>query len=267
MVILSPHLDDAVLSCWHLLAGPGDVTVINIFDGVPPPGTPLPWWDSITGATDPRSRMRERHDEDRAARAEAGRKAIGLGLLDAQYRAEAPPLATLVGRLEDHVEPGAVVFAPAAVDENHLDHALVRDAAIELARRGRRLRLYADLPHAIRLGWPGWVSGEPDEADVSSVWAATLAAPGLAVPRLVPRVHLLGAHARRRKLGALAHYRTQLEALDLFGFLPLEDPRALAYEVTWEVPQDALPSRDGREQARREPLVTDVPGEPLDDCA
>jgi hypothetical protein len=34
-VILSPHLDDAVLSCWHLLTGPGEVEVINVFAGVP----------------------------------------------------------------------------------------------------------------------------------------------------------------------------------------------------------------------------------------
>ena len=33
--ILSPHIDDAVLSLWAVLAGPGEVTVMNVFDGAP----------------------------------------------------------------------------------------------------------------------------------------------------------------------------------------------------------------------------------------
>jgi hypothetical protein len=30
-VILSPHFDDAVLSCWHALASAGEVLVVNVF--------------------------------------------------------------------------------------------------------------------------------------------------------------------------------------------------------------------------------------------
>ncbi len=37
-IILSPHFDDAVLSCWHLLAGAGAVLVVNVFAGEPPAG-------------------------------------------------------------------------------------------------------------------------------------------------------------------------------------------------------------------------------------
>jgi LmbE family N-acetylglucosaminyl deacetylase len=266
MVILSPHLDDAVLSCWHVLAGPGDVSVVNVFDGSPPPGTPMPWWDTVTGAADPRSRMRERREEDRAARAELGRPAVGLGLLDAQYRGAGLQVEALAERLE-RIEKGALVYAPAAIDDNHLDHALVRDAAVELARSGRRLRLYADLPHAIRRGWPAWVTGEAEEPGVSSSWTGTFAAAGLAVARLVPRVRPLDAAARRRKLLALSRYRTQRSALDVVAFAPLDDPRALAYEVTWEVPPQALPSRDGAEQRAGEPLVADSGRESFDDRA
>ena len=267
MVILSPHLDDAVLSCWHLLAGPGEVTVINVFDGTPPPGTPPPWWDTITGAVDPQSRMRERLREDAAARAELGRQAIGLGLLDAQYRGAEPEVGTLVDRLAEHIGEDALVYAPAAIDGNHLDHVLVRDAAIELSRLGRRLRLYADLPQAIRGGWPAWVAGDPEQPGVSASWTDTLVGAGLAVARLVPRVRPLDGPERHRKLRMLACYRTQRAALDAIAFLPLDDPRALAYEVTWEVPVEALPSGRGAQQPGGEPLVADPRGEPLDDRA
>ena len=74
-VILSPHLDDAVLSCWHLLSGPGDVSVINVFAGSPPPGSGASWWDRLSGATDSAARMAERLAEDREAFAIAGRTA------------------------------------------------------------------------------------------------------------------------------------------------------------------------------------------------
>ena len=84
-VILSPHLDDAVLSCWHVLCGPGEVTVINVFAGSPPPGSGASWWDRLTGATDSVARMAERRAEDRAAFAIAGRTATSLDFLDEQY--------------------------------------------------------------------------------------------------------------------------------------------------------------------------------------
>ena len=37
-VVLSPHLDDAVLSCWHVLGREGDVRVVNVFTGSPEDG-------------------------------------------------------------------------------------------------------------------------------------------------------------------------------------------------------------------------------------
>jgi hypothetical protein len=45
IAILSPHPDDAVLSCWHLLSDPGEARVINVFAGIPPPGR-TGWWDA-----------------------------------------------------------------------------------------------------------------------------------------------------------------------------------------------------------------------------
>ncbi|MEX2194424.1 MAG: PIG-L family deacetylase [Thermoleophilaceae bacterium] len=264
-MILSPHLDDAVLSCWQLLAGPGEVRVINVFDGSPPPGTPPPWWDTITGATDPRERLLERREEDRAALGGIGRSALGLGLLDAQYRDEEVPVSMLVARLGEHVRAGTTVCAPAAIHA-HEDHRLVRAAAIELARGGLPLVLYADLPHAIRHGWPGWVSGEPDPLAAAQDWTAALEQAGLAVERLVPRVRPLDAEARGRKLRAVGAYRTQRAGLDALAFAPLEVPGTLAYEVTWEVPRSALPSA-GRPEALGEPVVSDPGGEALDQPA
>jgi len=259
--VLSPHLDDAILSCWHLLEGHGHVSVVNVFTGSPPAGTPAPPWDRLTGAQDPVVRMRERRAEDRRALAVVGRTAVGLGLLDAQYRTAALSAGTLVTRLRALLEPGTVLHAPAGLS-GHPDHEIVRAAALELAREGWSVILYADLPHGITRGWPEWVAcvPEPPGVHVGSDWAAILAGSGLIVQRLVPRIRPLDTLGRARKLRALAEYRTQRAALDRLAFAPLEDPRALAFEVSWDVPRSAL---CGAHERVGEPLVADARGEPL----
>jgi LmbE family N-acetylglucosaminyl deacetylase len=278
--VLSPHLDDAVLSCWHLLEDTSELIVVNVFTGSPAAGTPAPWWDQLTGAGDPVERMEERRAEDRRALALVGRAAVSLDFLDAQYGRAHLPASELVRRLGAVVEPGTVIHAPAGLSR-HPDHEVVRDAALELARAGWPLVVYADLPHAIAHGWPAWVTGpgraralgeeragaaEPathggPETDVGAEWTRLLSWAELAVEQLVPRVRALDGQARKRKLRALAEYRTQRAALDGLSFVPLEDPRALAFEVSWAVPRSAL---GGAHERVGQPLVADPGGELLD---
>ena len=218
--ILSPHLDDAVLSCWHLLAGPADVTVINVFAGVPASAGADAWWDRLTGATDSRQRMHERVEEDRRALALAGRVPVNLDFLDHQYREAEQPLSPIVAQIEGLLAPGTHVYAPAALDD-HADHALVRAAALELGQTGCPVSLYADLPHGTLHGWPAWVTGaEPD-----------------------PHVDVeLDAAARARKLAAVRAYATQLQGLAQLAGRPLHDRETLRYEVLWRLPGAARSS-------------------------
>lgn len=262
-VLLSPHLDDAVLSCWRALDRPEPATVVNVFSSAPPAGAPVGWWDRITGASDSAARMREREAEDGEALAVAGARARDLRLLDHQYRSTSIGAADLAAALEPALDADAVLHAPAAID-GHPDHVLVRDAAVRLATGARSLVLYADLPHAVRHGWPAWVTGEPEPPgiDVGADWEAALRRSGLVVERLVARAWPLDAACRARKLGALAAYRTQRAALDHLAFAPLDDPRTLAWEVTWDVPRSAL---RGADEAGREALVPDARGDVGDD--
>ena len=61
-LLLSPHMDDAVLDCWGLLAGERDLVVVNVFAGAPARGTLAQWGRS------------HRRDGLRAARARAHRR-------------------------------------------------------------------------------------------------------------------------------------------------------------------------------------------------
>jgi len=230
-VILSPHLDDAVLSCWHLLCGPGEVTVINVFAGSPPPGRGPSWWDRLTGATDSVARMAERRAEDRAAFAIAGRTATCLEFLDEQYEPDGQSVADITAAICRLIDPAAVVYAPAALGD-HGDHDRVRSAGLQLAALGHPLRLYADHPHAVRAGWPAWVDGaQPTGGDgVTAHWDRRLGDAGLTRPRAA--VHHLDAAEQQRKLQAASAYRTQIGALAaMFG--EVEGFPAVPYEIVW----------------------------------
>lgn len=231
--ILSPHFDDAVLSCWHVLSGPGEVEVINVFAGSPNAGSRAGWWDRMTGATDSARRVRERVAEDREALGLAGRERVDLDFLDEQYRNGRPP-GSLASEIEARVASGARVYAPAGLARAGRDHALVMAAALDLRGSGFQVSLYADLPHAVEFGWPGWVTGEPGALAVEAGWEEILAGAGLSLDRLEPTVHELDPEARERKLEAIRAYRSQLPALQaMFG--GLDDPGPLRYELTWEL--------------------------------
>jgi hypothetical protein len=259
-VILSPHFDDAVLSCWQVLEAGGEVTVVNVFTASPPSGRPSAWWDRLTGARDSIARMAERRAEDEAALALAGCGAVSLGLLDDQYRAAGIEAGVVLERLRGALAPGSSLYAPAAMDE-HRDHVLVRDAALSLAGEGWPLVLYADLPHATGAGWPSWVTGvrKRPAPGPDAIWDRALDAAGLALERLTACVRPLEPAARARKLEAVDCYRTQRQALDRLSFAPLADPRALAWEVYWQVPPSAL---SGSHQSLRQDPVVDALGQP-----
>jgi GlcNAc-PI de-N-acetylase len=224
VAILSPHLDDAVLSCWHLLAGPASVRVVNVFTGMPEGG--LGEWDRATGATDSPERMRERLDEDRAALQSVARPAVNVGLLDEQYRNGSEP-ASVCEAIASVVVSGDIVYAPAGFG-GHTDHVLVRDAGLALRDRGTHVRLYADLPHAAAAGWPGWIAEGEDRLEADGGWHSALSDAGVEPDEARASVQRLDREAFRRKLGALHCYATQLPAL--LGSVSLN---SLRLEVTW----------------------------------
>ncbi|MFI5004630.1 MAG: PIG-L family deacetylase [Solirubrobacterales bacterium] len=235
-VILSPHFDDAVLSCWHVLAGAGEVLVVNVFAGEPPAGA-RGWWDRLAGATDSAAAVRTRIEEDRQALALAGRASVNLPFLDSQYRQADQAPGEIVEALRGVLVAGARVYAPASLGDHHRDHTAVLAAALALHAEGADVALYADLPHATVCGWPRWVldgsSSGTDPADER--WASQLQASGLPVERMVAAAHRLGAEDHAGKLEAVRTYRSQIAPLqEVFGS-SLEDPQLLGFEVDWRL--------------------------------
>jgi len=107
LVFVSPHLDDAALSCGGLLlhaARRTPVTVVTIFtEGGPPPYTlSARRYLRLVGARDARVLYQQRREEDRAALEPLGITCVHAGLTEALFRRrpEVPP-----GRWRDRLLP------------------------------------------------------------------------------------------------------------------------------------------------------------------
>jgi LmbE family N-acetylglucosaminyl deacetylase len=233
-VVLSPHLDDAVLSAFAVLDGPGDVLVVNVCDGLPPAGRASDWV-RLCGGTDDAEQMRLRLAEDRAALAAIGRRAIGLHFLEADERPAEATAAAIAARASAAVPAAARLLAPVGMG-SHPDHLATRDAALAVASAdgALALELYADIPYALRAGWPPWVSGAaPDpHLDPDVPWERALRRVPVDRAPLAPTVTRLDAPARERKRRALACYASQIAALAGGPHRRLEAD-ALAFEVRW----------------------------------
>ena len=204
-VVVSTHLDDAVLSCWSVLDGPGDVVVLTVFTGGPPPGG-LTDWDRDSGAADSAERMLQRVDEDRAALRIAGCEPVHVGLLEGQYgNGEVP-----VEALEPYLA-APVVFAPAGVGEQQVneEHVRVRDVVLSVRPDAR---LYADQPYCR--------------------FRPRFELPVELADARVPQVVELTPAQRERKARAIPCYAGELPKLEAH-FGPFATADRVAYELFW----------------------------------
>lgn len=227
-LVLSPHLDDAVLDCWSVLTQPGRLNVVNVFAGMPSAGRTT-HWDRIVGASDSAELMRRRIDEDREALALAARTPVNLDFLEHQQREDSrpPKLKALDKALTKVVPAASRVYAPAVLGTPHPDHVRVRAYARASAAAGMPVLLYADLPYAVVYGWPHWVTGDARDPhlDVDAYWSER--------PAGEPRVVALDEAQAAAKLDAMRAYATQFPSLDRGPIGLLSNPKVHRFEVFW----------------------------------
>jgi len=171
-IYLSPHLDDAVLSCGGLIfeqSRQGLQTEIwTIFAGDAPDGPLSPLalrCHADWGIPDVHELVAIRRDEDQAAAGIVGAEIAHFSLPDCIYRRAAAgnPLypdevfvpfhpfdlgldADIAAVLATELLPDDILVAPLAIGQ-HVDHRLARMAA---ERLHRPLRYYADIPYVLR---------------------------------------------------------------------------------------------------------------------
>ncbi len=134
LMVLSPHLDDAVFSCGALLAAQPGTVVVTAFAGAPSGGVVLAEWDATAGFDAPRQAIAARREEDRQALQCVQATPHWLDFCDSQY-GPTPWEADLAAAFDDVVRqyrPDTVLM-PAGLF--HSDHALAHRAALRVRRK------------------------------------------------------------------------------------------------------------------------------------
>lgn len=146
ILVVSPHLDDAVFSAGQFLAARPGAVVVTVLAGAPiqPVQTK---WDLNSGFTDSQHAITIRRDEDRTALAMLGAIPVHLDYLDCQYKPENH--RALVAGLTNEIEKRQPELVVGPLGLGHADHIRVRDAVLA-AHREVPLWLYGDLPYRVR---------------------------------------------------------------------------------------------------------------------
>jgi LmbE family N-acetylglucosaminyl deacetylase len=153
MLIISPHFDDAVLSCGLWLETHPGATVSTVCSGRPGPGVAAsPEWDALAGFTWADEAMEARQAEDAAALQVLGASQHLLGFLDDLYRPAGDSMSNLehaIGDLLDKLRPERCLL-PLGLGKPGGDHDITRIAALRAlaVRPWCAALLYADLPYA-----------------------------------------------------------------------------------------------------------------------
>ncbi|HWY79085.1 MAG TPA: PIG-L family deacetylase [Candidatus Sulfotelmatobacter sp.] len=219
-IFISPHSDDAILSCGGLienLIGKTSITIINVFTSAhkgPYTLSAKVFMKSSHGSNDARAFYQERVAEDRKVWSQLSLTPQNLGLEDALFRKKQktsflgkllpeidhiyptyrwhilksisssdPAIILLKKKLSPYRRQKNLIFAPYGIG-NHADHRLVRKICEELFDN---LILYSDFPYNIRLN----TYGEPlRKGDIF---------------RIKPSID--------KKIKLIAGYKTQFQAL------------------------------------------------------
>jgi len=145
-IILSPHYDDAVFSCFNKLNDPKTL-VINLFTGIPNKNK-YTLWDLICGQPNSNKMMLKRKKENALVLNKLECYYLDLDFLDNQYEKNIDTnliLKTLLSKLKK----GDVIYAPMAESKiyKHPDHLITNQIARKLSKLGYEVYFYADLPY------------------------------------------------------------------------------------------------------------------------
>jgi LmbE family N-acetylglucosaminyl deacetylase len=211
VVVVSPHLDDAVLSLGATIARAtttgAAVEVLTVFGGDPASTAPPNGWDRRAGFESAGEAASGRRAENRAACAIVGAEPRALPFFGGGYGAPREPEA--VREAVAHAAEGAdallVPGFPLTNDDHRWLHALLTDRRVPCGR----LVLYAEQPYRYV------VRRERPSPEAPPTWQATEA-------------RLVDVRAKRR---AILAYRSQLPLLGLSAHRHLKLDRMLLHEA------------------------------------
>lgn len=145
VLVISPHLDDAVLSAGQFIAGrKGNVDVLTVFSGVPMGEGVFTDYDKSCGFSSSKDAMVIRRQEDKEALAILNANPIHTDRLDSQYEEQYTGLDIWLKKVIK-IHNYEMVIGPLGL--RHPDHTIISYVLESL--RLDNLYLYEDLPHRV----------------------------------------------------------------------------------------------------------------------
>lgn len=150
VAIVSPHLDDAVLSLGAFIARAvrqgARVDVVTVFAGDPDSNAPAEPWDASCGYLLAGEVAAARREEDQRACSMLGANPVWLAFTTlARQRGRE---AEIVSAIAAATAPAATVLMP-GFPLTHPEHALCAAIALQVATPGTKLGLYVEQPYAV----------------------------------------------------------------------------------------------------------------------
>lgn len=219
LIVVSPHLDDAILSLGASIAyatGKGHrINVLTVFAGDPESELPAGGWDRRGEFTTEGEAVRARRAEDDAACAVVGAAPVRLSFSEADY-AGARDEEEVWGAVREAVSGAPAVLLPGFPLTNP-DHALLADACLRRGLPCGRIGVYAEQPYRF------WERKRQSRLAVPSA-VAPIGEPKWTRPAG-------GASRIRTKRRAILRYRSQVPLLGLDRERPARLDRLLAHEL------------------------------------
>ncbi|MGZ3157711.1 MAG: PIG-L deacetylase family protein [Burkholderiaceae bacterium] len=133
LLVISPHLDDAVFSCGEFISRNPGALVVTVFGGAPRGFEKLTEWDAAAGFLNAEEAISMRKQEDYSALHMLSAIPLWLDFYDKQYQATPPLFAvsSILHRVIDDNKPETILF-PAGLF--HSDHLLAHQAMLMIYR-------------------------------------------------------------------------------------------------------------------------------------
>lgn len=173
-VFLSPHFDDSILSCYHLIdqvrfsePSGNNPKVITLFAGTPPVPQRTDW-DTRAGFRDSTHAMAVRRVENEMAFAGTAATLVNLDYLDGQYTHPPRDIRDMTETIVEHIPDDTIIIAASGISHYwrrvNPDHIVTRMIGQQLLRMGRYVVFHADIPYMLPYvyydRWPERLSAE-----------------------------------------------------------------------------------------------------------
>jgi len=147
-ILISPHLDDAVFSCWKTINDSQNSLIINVFAGIPKQGTRT-LWDRICGEKNSMKMVNARRQENELALDKTKATNIYLDFLDRQYRTKININNQVKKNMTQYLNKKSRILFPIALSSNyrHPDHLILRKIGLKLLEENYNINFYPDVPY------------------------------------------------------------------------------------------------------------------------